>query len=95
MIGAIAELEIKDGKQEEFEAVFAALATEVSDKEGGNKLYQLTRSRADATVYKVMELYVDQAALDAHGQSDHFKEASQKMGVCMGGAPKIEIVDAV
>jgi len=95
MIGVIAELKIQDGKQDEFEAVFTALAAEVREKEDGNRLYQLTKSRADPTVYKVMELYVDQAALDAHGQTDHFKAAGKKMGGCMGGAPKIEIVDAV
>jgi len=41
----------------------------------------------------VLEQYVDQAALDAHGKTDYFKAIGAKMGGCMAGKPNIEIMD--
>jgi len=95
MIGVVATLKVQDGKQGEFEAIFTDLAAKVRANEPGNVFYQLTKSRADATVYKVLELYKDQEALSAHGQTDYFKAAGAKMGPCMGGRPEIEYLDAV
>ncbi|MDP3749391.1 MAG: putative quinol monooxygenase [Phenylobacterium sp.] len=95
MIGVVATLKVQDGKQGEFEAIFTDLAAQVRANEPGNVVYQLTKSRADATVYKVLELYKDQEALSAHGQTDYFKAAGAKMGPCMGGRPEIEYLDAV
>jgi len=95
MIGVVATLKVQDGKQGEFEAIFTDLAAQVRANEPGNIFYQLTKSRTDATVYKVLELYKDQDALSSHGQTDYFKAAGAKMGPCMGGRPEIEYLDAV
>ena len=95
MIGVVATLKVQDGKQAEFEKIFLDLAQQVRANEPGNLVYQLTKSREDATVYKVLELYKDQDALSAHGQTDYFKAAGAKMGPCMGGRPTIEYLDAV
>ena len=95
MIGVVATLKVQDGKQGEFEAIFTDLAAQVRANEPGNVFYQLTKSRTEATVYKVLELYKDQEALSAHGQTDYFKAAGAKMGPCMGGRPEIEYLDAV
>ena len=95
MIGVVATLKVQDGKQGEFEAIFTELSKQVRANEPGNLLYQLTKSRADATVYKVLEVYKDADALKAHGGSDYFKAASAKMGPCMAGRPEIEYLDAV
>jgi quinol monooxygenase YgiN len=95
MIGVVATLKIQDGKQAEFEKIFTDLSQQVRANEPGNLVYQLTKSREDATVYKVLELYKDQDALSAHGQTDYFKAAGAKMGPCMGGRPTIEYLDAV
>ena len=43
--------------------------------------------------YKVLERYVDQAALEAHGKSDHFKASGPKLAPCMAAAPVIEYLD--
>ena len=94
-IGVIAKLKIKEGKNSEFEEVFTELAAAVRANESGNNFYALHKSRTDPQLYIVLEQYVDQAALDAHGQSDHFKASGGKMGPCMGGAPEIEVMDAV
>jgi quinol monooxygenase YgiN len=95
MIGVVATLKVQDGKQQEFEKIFLDLAQQVRANEPGNLVYQLTKSRSDATVYKVLELYKDQDALSAHGQTDYFKAAGAKMGPCMGGRPEIEYLDGV
>ena len=95
MIGVVAILKVQEGKGAEFEAVFRELAAKVKANEPGNLLYQLTRSRAEANTYKVLELYKDQEALTAHGQSDYFRELGRKMGPCMAGRPDIEYLDAI
>lgn len=95
MIGVIATLKVQDGKNAEFEAIFKELAAKVRGGEPGNLAYQLTRSRADLQTYKVLELYKDQDALTAHGQTPYFRELGAKMGPCMGGRPEIEYLDGV
>jgi len=95
MIGVIAVLKIREGTASEFEAIFAELSEKVRAGEAGNKLYQLTKSRTEANTYKVLELYADQEALAAHGQTDYFKELGRKMGAVMDGRPVVEILDSV
>jgi quinol monooxygenase YgiN len=95
MIGVIATLKVQDGKNAEFEAIFTELAKQVRANEKGNLAYALTKSRADPNTYKVLELYTDQDALTAHGQSEYFKAAGPKMGPCLGGRPEIEYLDGV
>jgi quinol monooxygenase YgiN len=95
MIGIVATIKVQDGKGPEFEAVFADLSKQVRANEPGNLLYQLTKSRADGNVYKVLELYKDQDALSHHGQTEYFRAAGPKMGPCLAGRPEIEYLDAV
>ncbi len=64
--------------------------------EPGNVLYQLTKSRSDPDEYVVMELYRDQAAVDAHTKTAHFTEIFPKIGeLLQPGPPQFEFVDAV
>ena len=95
MIGVIATLKVAEGKNAEFEAIFTDLAKQVRANEPGNLAYQITKSRADGQIYKVLELYADQDALTAHGQTEHFKAAGPKIGPCLGGRPEIEYLDGV
>ena len=95
MIGVIATLSIQTGKQAEFEAAFATLAAKVRADEPGNVFYQLCRSRENDQTYKVLEQYRDQAALDAHRASAHFRAAGPLLGAVLAGAPVIEYLDAI
>ena len=95
MIGIIATIKTKDGQGAEFEAVFRELSAKVRANEKGNKLYQLTKSRTEPNTYRVLELYADQDALTAHGQTEYFKELGRKMGAAMDGRPQIEMLDSV
>ncbi len=94
-IGIVAKLTIQEGKNEEFEAIFKEMMADVRANEPGNNYYDLHRARSSDTTYYVMEQYVDQAAVDAHGKSDRFKELSKSLGPFMGGRPEIELLDAV
>jgi quinol monooxygenase YgiN len=95
MIGVVATLKVQADKAAEFEAVFLDLAAQVKANEPGCLTYQLTKSRTEAGVYKVLELYADQGALEAHGKTDYFRAAGAKMGPFMADRPNIEYLDSV
>lgn len=95
MIGVVATLRVQDGKGDEFEAVFKDLMAQVKANEPGCLVYQLTKSRAEPGTYKVLEIYANEDALKAHGQTEYFKAAGPKMGPCLAGRPEIEMLDAV
>jgi len=95
MIGVVATLKVADGKAEAFETAFLALAAQVRANEPGCLAYQLTRSRTEPGIYKVLELYRDEESLKAHGQSAHLHAAGPALMPCMGGPPVIEYLDAV
>ncbi len=93
-IGIIAILRVLPGKEEEFEGVFAELAPAVHANEAGNSYYKLFRT-SETGVYKVLECYNDEAAVEAHRASDHFRSIGARLGPCLAGAPEIEKLDAV
>jgi quinol monooxygenase YgiN len=94
-IGIYATLVIQEGKNDEFETNFKELMAVVAEKEPGNNYYALHRSREDANTYIVMEQYVDQAAVDAHGKSEEFQTVSAKLGGFLAAPPEMEFFDAV
>ena len=94
-IGVIATIPVQEGKNEEFEAVFMDLAAQVLANESGCRFYALNRSKADPQVYKVLESYVDKAALQARGKTDYFKAANVKLGGLVAGMPDVEYLDGI
>jgi quinol monooxygenase YgiN len=95
MIGVVATLKVKDGEGAGLEGVFKQLMAKVRENEPGNVVYQLTKSRTDPNTYKVLEIYKDQDALTAHGQSAHFRELAPTMGPFMAGRADVEYLDCV
>jgi quinol monooxygenase YgiN len=95
VIGVIAKLPVKEDQAAAFEATFAALAKQVIDKEPGVLIYQLTKSRAEPGVYKVLEIYKDEAALKLHGATDYFKAAWPNLAGALAGKPEVEMLDGV
>ncbi len=96
MIGVVATLRVQPDKAQAFEAGFADLAAKVKANEPGNLLYQLAKSRKEPGVYKVMELYRDQEALTAHGQTEYFKQiGATVIGPALAAPPEIEYLDTV
>lgn len=94
-VGVVATIKIKEGTNEAFEAVAREMMAAVRANEPGNQLYQFCKSKTEPTTYVVMELYADQAALEAHGKSDHFRGIGPKMGPSMAGRPNVQYFDAV
>ncbi len=92
MIAIFARLEVAADKHAEFEKVMLELAAQVRANEPGNQLYTLVK---DAEGYAVMELYDDDAALKAHGASEHFKAAAPKFAGVITGPPKLKKFDVV
>jgi len=94
-IGVIATLTVADGKNAEFEAVFAELAKAVNSDEPGNIHYALFQTSNDPQQYKVLESYTDQAALEAHRDTPHYVNAGPNLVDLLAGAPDIEILKGV
>lgn len=88
MLGVVATLKIKPGKEQDFEAVAKELVAKVNANEPGCKLYALHHSETPGT-YIFMERYVDQAAVEAHRASDYFKTLGRKMGEYMDGRAEV------
>jgi quinol monooxygenase YgiN len=95
MIGVVATLTVAEGKGADLEKVFADLAAKVKANESGCLMYQLTKSRTEPNVYKVLEMYASDEALKHHGSTEYFKAAGPGIGACLGGRPSIEYLDAV
>ncbi|MBI2203638.1 MAG: antibiotic biosynthesis monooxygenase [Candidatus Rokubacteria bacterium] len=84
MLGVVATIKVKPGMEKEFEAVAKELVAKVNASEPGCKLYALHHAEAPGT-YVFMERYADQAAVDAHRATEHFKTLGRKMGDYMDG----------
>jgi quinol monooxygenase YgiN len=95
MIYVIAKLMVNSGKQEAFKAVLRDLAAEVKRCEPGTLVYQLTASRQDDTIFKMIELYKDQEAQSVHGQSQGFKDIAANLAGILAGPPETEKLDIV
>jgi quinol monooxygenase YgiN len=94
-IGVVATITIQEGKNAAFEQAFLALAEQVRANEPGNIFYILHRSKTDPQVYKVLEQYHDETDLDAHGKTEHFREANKVLATMVAAAPEVEVLDTV
>ena len=92
MIAILAQLNVAEGKEAEFEKVMLGLAEQVRANEEGNHLYTLVKNDDG---YAVMELYDDDAALAAHGQSQHFRDAGAKFAGLMAGPPTLNRYEVI
>ena len=89
MIGIVATIKTKPGQEAAFEEVAKALASEVNTHEPGCLLYILCRD-TEAGTYVFMERYTDDAAVEAHRATPHFKDLGRKMGEFMDGRPQVQ-----
>lgn len=93
MIGLIATLKIKEGKGAEFVEVANQLVEKVRATEEGCLHYDLYKQ--DDTTYVFLERYADEAALDIHRNTDHYKTIGGQMGAFMAGKPDVKILQSV
>jgi quinol monooxygenase YgiN len=95
MIGLIATFTVTEENAAAFEAVATELASATRAGEPGNKLYQLVRNQKEPTQFRMMELYADQAAVEAHMASDWFKAAGPKLMALIEGRMLLERYNAL
>lgn len=88
MIGIVATIKVKPGMEKAFEVAAKELVAKVNASEPGCTLYALHHGEAPQT-YVFMERYADQAAVDAHRGTEHFKALGSKMGEYMDGRAEV------
>ena len=79
-------------------AAYQALARELVEKsqaEPGNMTYTLNQSVSDPRVHTMMEVWKDQAAIDAHNASEHFTRLVPQMGALVEQADPVELYTEV
>ena len=94
-VAVIATITVKDGEGPTLEALFEKAKPLIAAGEPGTLVYELTRSREDANQYKVLEIYRDAEALEAHGKSEGFAVLFAGIPSLAAGPPTIEVRDLV
>lgn len=94
-IGVIAKLKVIPERQADFELAFSHYQHMVRTQEKGNLLFALHKSREVVGEYAVMEQYLDDEALNAHRNSEHYKAIPERLGEFMAGPPDIQVYDSV
>ncbi len=79
MVGGLKTIVVKEGHEQEFEALFGALRAEIAAHEPGCVYYCLLRSRTNPQACIVEEQYQDEAAWEAHQFSAYGKTYFPKM----------------
>jgi quinol monooxygenase YgiN len=87
-------MKVKPGMEKEFEREASNLVARVNAGEPACKLYTLCRGQTPNT-YVMLERYIDQAALDYHRSSGHYKEVGPKIGRYVDGKVDVQIMTEV
>lgn len=78
-----------------FEKIVADLKILVDQHEPGVHLYQLCRSRDEAGLYHMMELYEDETARERHETTGYYLEAAPRFIALLTEEMRIEQYDAL
>lgn len=95
MIAVIAKLTAKDGHADQLGKALTDGAVKVLAGEPECLLYRVARSQTEVGVFKLMEIYGSQAALDAHPDTPHFQEIRAVLAPLLAVAPEVEFLDAL
>lgn len=94
MVSIVATIKVKPGQEAAFEAVAKELMAAVAANEPGCEYYRLHKSATPGT-YVFLERYKDDAAIDAHRKTDHFRALGKQMGEHMDGRPEVLVLQEV
>ncbi len=94
MLSIIAKLPVKEGKMDEAIAAIKELMSQVKT-EPGTLLYTLNRDKKNPNLLIFMERYKDQAALEFHGSTPHFKAFFGKGAELLSGRPEISVMEEI
>lgn len=73
MIVLVAQYQVQAGRGNEVEEILVDMADRVETYEAECLVYQVCRSKEDGDRFLIYEQYLDQAAVDAHRETDHFQ----------------------
>lgn len=94
MMAIVATIKVKAGMEAEFEAEAKSLVAKVNAGEPGCKLYALCRGQTPGS-YVMLERYVDQAAIDFHRSTSHYKDVGAKIGKYLDGHVDVQVLTEV
>lgn len=83
----VVKFKVKPGRNAAFEQAFAEMQRSVAGAEPGNVYYDLYRIDQDPQTYVILEHYKDQAAVQAHGKSQHARKLIAALGDLLDGPP--------
>jgi (4S)-4-hydroxy-5-phosphonooxypentane-2,3-dione isomerase len=95
VIVLVAKYTVKPGQGDAVEAALRRMAPLVAAGEPGCTLYHANRSTENRDIFLLYEHYTDQAALDAHRATPHFKEIIEGTIVPLLDARQRELYEAV
>jgi quinol monooxygenase YgiN len=95
MIAVVATITVHADKVEEFEAIARGLEAQVKANEPDCLLYCMAKSVTDPLVYRNMELFRDQAAIDEHIKRDYFVAATGEMRACVSRPSTVEFMHTI
>lgn len=91
----IASLPIAEGKVEEAVSALNRCATAVHQEEEGVLRYALHRDTANPNRLVMIEVYDDQAALEAHGKTPHLQELMGALKGLLDGRPEMSVLSPI
>jgi (4S)-4-hydroxy-5-phosphonooxypentane-2,3-dione isomerase len=95
VIVLVAKYTVKTGQGDAVEAALRRMAPLVAAGEPGCTLYHANRSTENPDIFLLYEHYTDQAALEAHRATPHFKEIIEGTIVPMLDARQRELYASV
>lgn len=94
MIKIVARRVVRAEAVEEYEALARELVA-CSQAEPGCVSYTLNRSLSDPRVHTMLEVWRDQAAINAHNASEHFTRIVPRLGALVEQADPVELYEEV
>lgn len=92
MIKIVARRVVRADAVDRYEALALELVAR-SQAEEGCLSYTLNRSLSDPRVHTMLEVWRDQAAIDAHNSSEHFTRLVPQMGALVEQADPVELYE--
>ncbi|HYB90196.1 MAG TPA: putative quinol monooxygenase [Candidatus Binataceae bacterium] len=94
-ITVLAKLKVKPGNEAQFESAAREMIAAARTAEPGTLNYILHKNVRDSTEFYYYEVYKDQAALDAHGKTDHMRAFGGKIGPLLAGRAEITVLSEI
>ncbi len=85
MLTFLARMKVQEGREQEFIDLMKQLTEKTLVNEPGVKLYQFYRLRDEERGFAVLEAFVDEAAEQAHLDTEHFHELAPGILDCLDG----------